>query len=62
VLINLIEIEYPNADLDNPSVLCDLLNKEFETEFVESDIYDYYIVPIMEEDMKLQYKHLNIVT
>lgn len=60
VLINLIEEQFPKEDLDDPEVLCRLLNKEFETEFVPSDIYRYYTVNIIAEDMRLQYKHLNI--
>jgi hypothetical protein len=60
LMINLIELEHPDKDLDDPTVLCGLLNKEFDSIFTESDIYNFYSLSIEEEDLRLQYKHLNI--
>ena len=61
-LINLIEIEYPNEDTDDIKVLRQLLKKEFGVEFSELEILNHYTLSLEEEDLRLQYKHLNIHT
>lgn len=65
-MIVLIKEEYSNENLDNPAVLCDLINTKFNKSFTESDIRDYYICKQYENDRKLIeaedafliYKHL----
>lgn len=60
VLVDLIEMEYPGEDTNDVANLCKLLKKEFGMEFSESDVLNYYVVSLQEEDNILQYKHLNI--
>lgn len=60
-LISILEMEYPNEDLDDTAVLRGLLKKEFNVEFSELEILNHYAISLEEEDMRLQYKHLNIL-
>ena len=60
VLIKLIETEYPNEDTNDINNLRRLLHKEFNVEFSETDIINHTIIEMEEEDVRLQYKHLNI--
>ena len=59
-LIKLIEMEYPNEDVDDIGILRKLLFKEFNVEFSELQILNHYALSLEEEDLRLQYKHLNI--
>jgi hypothetical protein len=59
-LINILEMEYPNENLDDVKILSRLLKKEFGVDFTELDILNHYAVSLEEEDMRLQYKHLNL--
>jgi hypothetical protein len=56
----LIEVEYPNEDVNDIANLQRLLKAEFGIEFSEGDILNHYIVSFEEDDARLQYKHLNI--
>jgi hypothetical protein len=60
-LINLIEMEYPNEDTDDINTLRRLLVTEFGVVFSHEDIINHYVASMEEEDMRLQYKHLNII-
>lgn len=60
VLTKLIETEYPDEDTNDIPNLCRLLNQEFGTSYSESEVIDYFVVSMQEEDNRLQYKHLNI--
>ena len=59
-LIALIEMEYPEEDTDDTKILQRLLKQEFEVDFSELEILNHYVLSLEEEDLKLQYKHLNI--
>lgn len=60
-LITILEMEFPNEDTDNVDTLRMLLKREFGVEFSEIEILNHYVSSLEEEDMKLQYKHLNIM-
>ena len=59
LMISLIEID--NKDIPDLHTLCQILNKTFDTEFTEDDIVFSTLSSYEEEDMRLQYKHLNII-
>lgn len=59
-LINILEMEYPNEDMDDITNLRRLLKREFNVDFSEVDILNHYTISLEEEDMRLQYKHLNL--
>ena len=60
-LIALIEMEYPNEDTNDINTLRRLLVIEFGEVFTHEDIINHYVTSMEEEDLRLQYKHLNIV-
>ena len=61
-LISLIEMEYPDKDTDDFNTLRRLLIEEFGAVFSHEDIVEHYAMSLEEEDLQLQYKHLNILT
>jgi len=61
-LIALIEMEYPDKDIDDINTLRRLLVIEFGVVFTHEDIMNHYVASMEEEDLRLQYKHLNILT
>jgi len=60
-LIALIEMEYPDKDTDDINTLRRLLVIEFGEVFTHEDIMNHYVASMEEEDLRLQYKHLNFV-
>ena len=58
VMVKLLEVEYPNEDLNDLKRLCELLNEHFEAGLTESDIVNHYAMSLEEEDIRLQRKHL----
>ena len=59
-MISLVELEYSNKDIPDIQTLCQILNNRFDTEFTEDEILFSTLSSIEEEDVRLQYKHLNI--
>jgi len=59
-MISLIELEYTSAEIPDIHTLCHVLNETFDTEFTEDEIVFSTLSSFEEEDVRLQYKHLNI--
>ncbi len=59
-MIDLIELEYTEEEISSLHELCNVLNEIFETEFTIDEILYSTLSSYEEEDMRLQYKHLNI--
>lgn len=53
LLIFLIEEEYPEEDTSNVITLCNLINKEFKTNYNESDIRAYFTVKDFDKMIEL---------
>ena len=60
-LIALIEMEFPNENVNDIDNLRRLLKQEFGIEFSELEILNHYTISLEEEDLRLQYKHLNMI-
>ena len=60
LMISLIELEYTDEEIPDLHSLCHVLNEVFKTEFTEDEILFSTLSSFEEEDMRLQYKHLNI--
>jgi len=61
-MISLIELDYSEEEIPDLSSLCHVLNETFQTGFTEDEILFSTLSSFEEEDMRLQYKHLNIFT
>jgi len=59
-MISLIELEYSDEDIPDFHTLSQILNDTFDTEFTEDEILFSTLSSFEEEDIRLQYKHLNI--
>lgn len=62
LMIDLIELEYSDEEIPDLKTLCHILNERFDAEFTEAEIRFSILSSIEEEDARLQYKHLNIIT
>ena len=60
-MIDLVELEYSDKEIPDLKTLCQILNERFDVEFTEAEIRFSILSSIEEEDMRLQYKHLNIM-
>ena len=60
LMISLIELEYSEDQVPDLTSLCHVLNETFGTEFTEDEIVFSTLSSFEEEDVRLQYKHLNI--
>ena len=60
LMISLIELDHTDEEIPDLMTLCHVLNETFETEFTEDEILFSTLSSFEEEDMRLQYKHLNI--
>jgi len=60
-MIDLIDLEYSADDIPTIARLCEVINEVFDVEFTEDEILFSELSSLEEEDMRLQYKHLNIV-
>ena len=61
LMIDLIELEYSDKEIPDLESLCRVLNEVFETDYTEAEIRFSILSSIEEEDVRLQYKHLNLV-
>jgi len=61
LMIDLIDLEYSADDIPTIARLCEVINEVFDVEFTEDEILFSELSSLEEEDMRLQYKHLNIV-
>ena len=60
LMIDLVELEYSDEEIPDLKSLCRVLNEVFKTDYTEAEICFSILSSIEEEDMRLQYKHLNI--
>lgn len=60
LMISLVESEYTDSNLPDLAAFCHVLNETFGTDFTEEDILFSDLSRQEEEDMRLQYKHLNL--
>ena len=61
LMIDLIDLEYSADDIPTVTRLREGINEVFDVEFTEDEILFSELSSLEEEDMRLQYKHLNIV-